>query len=198
MESLKEAMLKNDPGRYGSNSPQLSDSPSPSKGSLGASTNNNEELRKRVMRRPSAVNLRTPSSSLARSTNGTTTPEGFKVPRAPRTPAAVHNQPRPMTPTNPLARSTNSFGSTAARFTATKEPTTTRVRALVVGDGVTLDVTGTKMEGVMRFLGSVEGKDGIWAGIELDDEFHGRGKNDGSVKGYRFHTFTRFGMCRGD
>jgi CAP-Gly domain-containing linker protein 1 len=39
------------------------------------------------------------------------------------------------------------------------------------------------MTGTLRFLGGVEGKAGTWAGVELDDEFAGRGKNDGSVQG---------------
>lgn len=174
VDALKEAMSKNDPQQYGASSPLLQDSPSPSKGSTNAAgaSGPTEEMRKRVMRRPSTVNLR---ASLARSTN--TAVEGtFKVPvpRTPRTPAVFSHQPRPMTPTNPLARSTSSYRTVAPRVSTA---------ALVVGDGVLLDVAGTKMEGVLRFLGSVEGKDGIWAGIELDNEFHGLGKNDGSVKG---------------
>lgn len=39
------------------------------------------------------------------------------------------------------------------------------------------------MHGVLRFLGKVEGKDGIWAGVELEGEWKGHGKNDGSVAG---------------
>ena len=46
------------------------------------------------------------------------------------------------------------------------------------------------MEGVMRFLGPVEGKDGVWGGVELDLEWQGRGKNDGTVKGYVYVSFA--------
>lgn len=37
------------------------------------------------------------------------------------------------------------------------------------------------MTGTLRFVGSVDGKPGIFAGIELDEK--GKGKNDGSVQG---------------
>lgn len=59
-----------------------------------------------------------------------------------------------------------------------------------VGDEITLDVGGVQMEGVMRFLGPVEGKDGVWGGVELDLEWQGRGKNDGTVKGYVYVSFA--------
>jgi len=39
------------------------------------------------------------------------------------------------------------------------------------------------MEGVVRFIGQVDGKAGEWGGVELSEEFTGKGKNDGSVKG---------------
>lgn len=42
------------------------------------------------------------------------------------------------------------------------------------------------MTGTLRFIGGVEGKAGTWAGVELDDEFAGRGKNDGSVQGTQY------------
>lgn len=52
-----------------------------------------------------------------------------------------------------------------------------------MGDAVKIEVGGIAMEGTIRFLGEVDGKDGEWGGVELDPEFEGRGKNDGSVKG---------------
>jgi dynactin complex subunit len=50
-----------------------------------------------------------------------------------------------------------------------------------VGDAV--DVPGG-MHGVVKFIGSVRGKKGVFAGVELDREFAARGKNDGDVDGY--------------
>ena len=50
-----------------------------------------------------------------------------------------------------------------------------------VGDAV--DVPGS-MHGLVRFIGSVRGKKGVFAGVELDPEFAARGKNSGDVDGY--------------
>lgn len=49
-----------------------------------------------------------------------------------------------------------------------------------VGDSV--DVPGG-MHGVVKFIGSVRGKKGVFAGVELSREFAARGKNDGDVDG---------------
>jgi len=49
-----------------------------------------------------------------------------------------------------------------------------------VGDVVT--VPGN-MHGIVRFLGNVAGKNGVFAGVELSEEFAIRGKNNGDVDG---------------
>lgn len=49
-----------------------------------------------------------------------------------------------------------------------------------VGDLV--DVPGS-MYGTVKFVGSVEGKKGVFAGVELSAEFAARGKNNGDVDG---------------
>lgn len=54
---------------------------------------------------------------------------------------------------------------------------------LHVGQSVTFEVGGEPMTGTLRFVGPVDGKSGEWAGVQLDDHFAGRGKNDGSVQG---------------
>ena len=51
---------------------------------------------------------------------------------------------------------------------------------VAVGDVV--DVPGG-MYGTVRFVGSVQGKKGVFAGIELSTEFASRGKNSGDVDG---------------
>lgn len=51
---------------------------------------------------------------------------------------------------------------------------------LVVGDAV--DVPGG-MHGIVRFIGSVDGKKGTFAGVELHRDFAVRGKNSGDVDG---------------
>lgn len=49
-----------------------------------------------------------------------------------------------------------------------------------VGDMV--DVPGN-MYGIVKFVGSVDGKKGVFAGVELSEEFAGKGKNNGDVDG---------------
>jgi dynactin complex subunit len=50
-----------------------------------------------------------------------------------------------------------------------------------VGDDVRIQSLG--FEGVLRFVGEIEGKAGLWAGVELSGGFSGKGKNNGSVNG---------------
>ncbi|ROT37306.1 hypothetical protein SODALDRAFT_193966 [Sodiomyces alkalinus F11] len=56
---------------------------------------------------------------------------------------------------------------------------------LAVGDAV--DVPGN-MHGTVRFVGSVHGKKGVFAGIELHPDFAVRGKNSGDVDGMSYFT----------
>ncbi|KAF9218496.1 hypothetical protein BS17DRAFT_791294 [Gyrodon lividus] len=43
-------------------------------------------------------------------------------------------------------------------------------------------------EGILRYFGEIDGKPGLWAGVELSGGFSGKGKNDGSVNGKRYFT----------
>lgn len=51
-----------------------------------------------------------------------------------------------------------------------------------IQEGDMVDVPGA-MHGVVKFIGNVRGKKGIFAGVELSREFAARGKNDGDVDG---------------
>ena len=121
------------------------------------------------MKKPSLANVRNGVSSLARPTTPTS---GANY----RSTSYAGQYARPQTPTNPFNSSTSS------RFAQPHRDK--RGNELEVGDEITLDVDGKQMEGVVRFLGSVEGKHGVWGGVELDLEWQGQGKNDGTVKGY--------------
>ncbi|EFI28199.1 CAP-Gly domain-containing protein [Coprinopsis cinerea okayama7 len=57
-------------------------------------------------------------------------------------------------------------------------------RTFEVGDNVRIESLG--FEGVLRYLGEIDGKPGQWAGVELGGGFAGKGKNDGSVSGKRY------------
>ena len=50
-----------------------------------------------------------------------------------------------------------------------------------VGDNVRVESLG--FEGTLRYLGEIDGKPGLWAGIELSGGFSGKGKNNGTVGG---------------
>jgi CAP-Gly domain-containing linker protein 1 len=52
-------------------------------------------------------------------------------------------------------------------------------RVFDVGDNVRIESLG--FEGVLRFVGEIDGKPGFWAGVELSGGFAGKGKNNGSV-----------------
>ncbi|EKJ68031.1 hypothetical protein FPSE_11842 [Fusarium pseudograminearum CS3096] len=65
-------------------------------------------------------------------------------------------------------------------------PTTPgRSQAAGVSLGDIVDVPGG-MFGVVRFVGPVQGKKGVFAGVELVEEFANRGKNDGDVDGVSY------------
>lgn len=65
-------------------------------------------------------------------------------------------------------------------------------RDIEVGDLV--DVPGG-MNGVVKFVGSVRGKPGVFAGVELSREFAPRGKNDGDVEGYGHSNSRVIDIC---
>ncbi|KAF8863407.1 hypothetical protein BDZ45DRAFT_615673 [Acephala macrosclerotiorum] len=61
---------------------------------------------------------------------------------------------------------------------------------LEVGDLV--DVPGS-MHGTVKFIGSVQGKKGTFAGVELSEEYAARGKNNGDVDGVSYFTTSIHG-----
>ncbi|PPQ99742.1 hypothetical protein CVT24_009725 [Panaeolus cyanescens] len=59
-------------------------------------------------------------------------------------------------------------------------------RSFDIGDNVRIESLG--FEGILRYMGDIDGKPGLWAGVELSGGFYGKGKNDGSVAGKRYFT----------
>lgn len=71
----------------------------------------------------------------------------------------------------PPSRSSETFGRSVSRTGKTFD----------VGDTVRIESLG--FEGTLRYIGGIDGKPGLWAGVELSGGFAGKGKNDGSVAG---------------
>ncbi|GAA5909177.1 uncharacterized protein JCM6883_005796 [Sporobolomyces salmoneus] len=91
----------------------------------------------------------------------------------------------PTTPSNTRPKTPTGFGSSTSRFAASTSSSSPNLN-FQVGDQVTFEVQGERMEGTVRFIGQVDGKAGEWGGVELAEEFAGKGKNDGSVKGVQY------------
>lgn len=80
-------------------------------------------------------------------------------------------------------------------FTMNPAPSRTKT---VVGDkfgnneisvGDSVDVPGG-MHGIVRFIGEVTGKPGVFAGVELNQEWAARGKNNGDVDGCVYPLYS--------
>ncbi|WFD26407.1 hypothetical protein MNAN1_001387 [Malassezia nana] len=79
------------------------------------------------------------------------------------------------------------MGSTPLRTSSARVGPSTPARSerpLEVGDAVTL--AGTDLTGVLRYLGPVHGRDGLYAGLELTGLSYGQGKNDGTIQGVQY------------
>jgi CAP-Gly domain-containing linker protein 1 len=137
--------------------------------------------------------------SVARPANITTATNSVRSPSAASSAASSSGPPRmplPKTPTS--SRSTGGFSYTPRASTSTttssrpesrqsdvhsrrESKSNAKERTFEQGDTVRIESLG--MEGTLRFLGAIEGKPGVWAGVELAPGFAGRGKNDGTVNG---------------
>ena len=87
---------------------------------------------------------------------------------------SIHLKERTKTPTparpqsRPPSRHSDIFGK------STRRP-------FDIGDNVRIESLG--YEGTLRYSGEIDGKLGLWAGVELSGGFSGKGKNNGSVNG---------------
>ena len=87
-------------------------------------------------------------------------------------PSSVTSAPptRTKTPSaRPPSRQSDAFSRSVSRAGRTFE----------IGDNVRIESLG--YEGILRYVGEIDGKPGLWAGVELSGGFAGKGKNDGSV-----------------
>jgi CAP-Gly domain-containing linker protein 1 len=180
--AFDEAIQANDPRRKGrisdvsgsSLSPPNMTRASPSEGrrkSLGGSIAGSS-------RAPSA---RSPSVASAVSTTSST---GY----TPRTPNSISSYqtktsstvPPPFSPPY-SARPSSTRPESQTSNAGARSSSSAKVRTLETGD--TIRIESLAVEGVLRYLGEIEGKPGTYAGVELSGAFGSRGKNDGSVAG---------------
>ncbi|KAK7439323.1 hypothetical protein VKT23_017548 [Stygiomarasmius scandens] len=94
---------------------------------------------------------------------------------------SASSQLRSKTPTSfarPPSRSSDVFARSSSRAGGRN--------SFEVGDMVRIESLG--FEGVLKYVGEIDGKQGLWAGVELGGGFAGKGKNDGSVAGKRYFT----------
>ena len=81
-----------------------------------------------------------------------------------------------------LSRTSKEHRTSASRASDVFARSSSRAgRSFDVGDNVRIESLG--FEGTLKFLGEIEGKSGLFAGVELGPGFAGKGKNDGSVNG---------------
>jgi hypothetical protein len=94
------------------------------------------------------------------------------------------------TPKQHLRSVTSTPGLQRSGIRKTSTASSPSLRAISVSDG-SLDVGDMvnvpgDMYGTVRFIGTVRGKPGRFVGVELDQEFAAKGKNDGDVDGYGY------------
>lgn len=115
---------------------------------------------------------------------------------------AIPPPPPPVTTKHDEAVQTNasrsSISSGAPQFITMQASRTSVLRRQssgVVGQQTLLDVGNVVevpggMMGTVRYIGSVKGKNGMFAGVELTEEWSARGKNDGDVDGLVSSTMS--------
>ncbi|KAF8891644.1 hypothetical protein BD779DRAFT_1661531 [Infundibulicybe gibba] len=111
----------------------------------------------------SRSNLDRPSSVASNYSNGYSRPYYERA----KTPTSI----RP--PSRPPSRHSDIFGRSPSR-------------SFEVGDNVRIESLG--FEGILRYIGEIDGKLGLWAGVELSGGFSGKGKNNGCVNGKQYFS----------
>ncbi|CAL1706972.1 unnamed protein product [Somion occarium] len=106
------------------------------------------------------------------------------VGRSPSVASTSSSVGRPRTSDPPLSAS---LARPPSRTSDTFARSSSRAgRTFDVGDLVRIESLG--FEGTLRYLGGIDGKPGLWAGVELSGGFAGKGKNDGSVAGKQYFS----------
>ncbi|KAJ7096443.1 hypothetical protein C8R44DRAFT_813037 [Mycena epipterygia] len=113
----------------------------------------------------SAASLSPQSTSFGPRSSSVASSSSLKQPERAKTPT-----------TRPQSRQSDVFARSTSRAS----------RAFEVGDNVRIESLG--YEGTLRYLGTIDGKPGLWAGVELAGGFAGKGKNNGAVNGKQYFS----------
>ncbi|KAI0645887.1 hypothetical protein C8Q79DRAFT_910183 [Trametes meyenii] len=119
----------------------------------------------------SVSSARSLTASLARPPSAASSSSAYSAGQT-RTPAVASGR----VSARPPSRTSDVFARSASRAG----------RAFEVDDNVRIESLG--FEGILRYLGEIDGKPGLWAGVELSGGFAGKGKNNGSVAGIQYFT----------
>ncbi|CAK9784955.1 hypothetical protein CC85DRAFT_315955 [Cutaneotrichosporon oleaginosum] len=142
---------------------------------------------------PAQSFLQTPSSNSGLNTSRS---PGLR-PRTPSsmtTPSSRANSRPSLSARSSMASSSNTPARRPSLASSTSTPSYRRPESRAgletskwtpaVGDRVRLPSHG--YEGTLRYLGPTHIRDGIWAGVELEGGFKGKGRNDGSVDNVKY------------
>ncbi|KAF6842468.1 cap-gly domain containing protein [Colletotrichum musicola] len=135
---------------------------------------------------PSSTTASSPSLNSLYNSHSRLTPSHHTLPRKSSLAALTPNSLASI----PDVSESYAYNSVLAESPDRKMTPTTPGKAgndFVIGDIV--EVPGN-MFGTVRFIGTVQGKKGTFAGVELNAEFSQRGKNSGEVEGVSYFTTT--------
>ncbi|GJJ06534.1 hypothetical protein Clacol_000726 [Clathrus columnatus] len=174
-KALLEAIRANDPKQHRTN--KMSENVSPN----SSPTSQSNGLSFATSGRRSVAKSGPPSS--INTTGSTSTRTAGSAPKTPITSTKPSYSFTPRASTSSNATSTSRPGS---RQSDVRDIRSKPVKdsSFEPGDGVRIESLG--MEGTLRYVGAIEGKPGVWAGVELAPGFAGRGKNDGTVNGVSY------------
>ncbi|KAL1408032.1 hypothetical protein Q8F55_004829 [Vanrija albida] len=185
-QALKDVLRRRPPSSLGRSISESGDPDTPTQPSASEYSTPGRALQ--APRTP-AFRPRTPSAAISTPTAASRpgSRPSLAAPRASLIGSTSTPSRRSSMSTSTSAVATPSYRRPESRASITAEPKWSPQ----VGDRVRLPSHG--YEGTLRYLGPTHIRDGIWAGVELEGGFQGKGRNDGSVDGVKY--FECAPMC---
>ncbi|TXT13250.1 hypothetical protein VHUM_00617 [Vanrija humicola] len=185
-QALKDVLRRRPPSSLGRSVSDTTDPDTPTQPSAADYSTPGRSLQ--APRTP-AFRPRTPSAAIATPTAAARTGprQSIAAPRA----SLIGSTSTPSRRTS-MSTSTSAVATPTFRRPESRASTMAEAKwSPQVGDRVRLPSHG--YEGTLRYLGPTHIRDGIWAGVELEGGFQGKGRNDGSVDGVQY--FECAPMC---